>query len=147
MVLQGLGNEKGMILWSTPNGQLYHLTNSSFLFDLQEAKLVECRPTGFGTFAVVHRLKTDYLTITKKGGKVASSVDSRLCIQCRPGAFKFGTNFTLQVRRIQYIWFKKYYNDFEFPLIPNQWWQITGLLTWISSFMKVYFHKYMCKTL
>ena len=58
---------------------------------------MECRPSGFGTFAVVHRLKTDHLTITKKGGKVASSVDGRLCIQCRPGAFKYGTNFTLQV--------------------------------------------------
>ena len=70
---------------------------------------MECRPSGFGTFAVVHRLKTDHLTITKKGGKVASSVDGRLCIQCRPGAFKYGTNFTLQVmiqvdvRRIETI--------------------------------------------
>lgn len=58
---------------------------------------MECRPTGFGTLAAVHRLKTDHLTITKKGGKVTSSVDSRLCVQCRPGAFRVNTNFSLQV--------------------------------------------------
>lgn len=58
---------------------------------------MECRPTGLGVFAVVHRLKTDHLTVTKKGGKLTSSVDSRLCLQCRPGAFRVNTNFTVQV--------------------------------------------------
>ena len=47
--------------------------------------------------AVVLRLKTDTHTITKKGGKFASSVDGRLCVQCRPGAFRVNTNFTIQV--------------------------------------------------
>jgi len=49
----------------------------------QDAKLVECRPTGLGVFAVVHRLKTDKFAFTKKGGKVFSTVDGRLCVQCR----------------------------------------------------------------
>jgi len=58
---------------------------------------VECRPTGFGTFAVVFTLRNEKFSFAKKGGKITSSVDSRIVIAARPGAFRVATNFTMRV--------------------------------------------------
>ncbi|XP_067946573.1 death domain-containing protein 1-like [Watersipora subatra] len=70
------------------------------LESVKEAKLVECRPRGLGVFAPIFRLKTDNHVITKKGGKFTSSVDGRLCVQCRPGSFRVNTPFTMQVQPV-----------------------------------------------
>lgn len=56
--------------------------------------------TKFGQLAVVTRLKKDTLTLTKKGGKYASSIDSRILITVKPNVFKTNATLSLQVKAL-----------------------------------------------
>ena len=47
--------------------------------------------------AVVTRTKREHHTIGKRGGKVASSVDSRVTFTFKQAAFKANTDITLEV--------------------------------------------------
>ena len=64
---------------------------------LQEEKFVETRCKKFGIFVVVLRYKKDSLMLMKAGGKVTSSVDSRVSFTSKPSTFKVDTNFNLEV--------------------------------------------------
>ena len=58
---------------------------------------MQAEVSSFTELAVVSRFKKDYLVITKKGGKVASSVDARVSFHTDRGTFKKSENFVLQV--------------------------------------------------
>ncbi|CAH1799957.1 unnamed protein product [Owenia fusiformis] len=68
--------------------------------DMKELKFVEAKIKRMGTFAVVLKFKKDQITVTKKGGKFFSSIDSRICMGFSPGAFRVNTNIQFEVQPV-----------------------------------------------
>ena len=94
-----------------------------FVFYLQDTKFAVAETKTLGRMAVFSRLKRDYATLSKKGGKVTSSYDQRIsltipkdCIRgkdhilmevCRPICrYKFGS-LTL-IKCTQECWLDKF---------------------------------------
>ena len=50
------------------------------------------------TLAVVSRPKRERLVVTRRGGKVASSVDPRAYFIFKPSTFKANTSITMEVK-------------------------------------------------
>ena len=59
---------------------------------------MQARVTSGGRFVVVTRHKKDFLQLQRRGGKVASNVDSRLVIQNERGTFDSRESFVIQVQ-------------------------------------------------
>ena len=59
---------------------------------------MQARVTSGGRFVVVMRHKKDFLQLQRRGGKVASNVDSRLVIQNERGTFDSRESFVIQVQ-------------------------------------------------
>jgi hypothetical protein len=65
---------------------------------VQEYKFVEVRlDAPDATLTVVTRIRRETFAVQKRGGKVNSSVDSRVCFCFKQGTFKTGTEITLEV--------------------------------------------------
>ena len=68
-------------------------------FHFQEYKFVEVRlhdPSA--TLAVVTRTKRESCVVAKRGAKVSSSVDARVCLTFKQGTVRQPTDMTLEVR-------------------------------------------------
>ncbi|XP_067675669.1 uncharacterized protein [Haliotis asinina] len=96
----GLGREP-VIKMLQSNGRWTDLsTNDVHFEDIKELRFVEARLKRFGTFAVIYKIKKDTMTFTKKGGKVTSSVDSRVTFTAKQMCFKQNASFTLEVQSV-----------------------------------------------
>ncbi|XP_071113807.1 uncharacterized protein [Haliotis cracherodii] len=96
----GLGREP-VIKMLQSNGRWADMpTNDVHFEDIKELRFVEARLKRFGTFAVIYKIKKDVLMFTKKGGKVTSSVDSRVTFIAKPMCFRHNANFTLEVQSV-----------------------------------------------
>ncbi|XP_046551468.1 uncharacterized protein LOC124261193 [Haliotis rubra] len=96
----GLGREP-VIKMLQPNGRWTDLpTNDVHFEDIKELRFVEARLKRFGTFAVIYKIKKDTMTFTKKGGKVTSSVDSRVTFTAKQMCFKQNASFNLEVQSV-----------------------------------------------
>ncbi|ELU09375.1 hypothetical protein CAPTEDRAFT_221873 [Capitella teleta] len=69
--------------------------------DMKEYKFVEVRlPNPNATLTVVTRTRRETFTIQKRGGKVNSSVDSRVCFSFKQSTFRTSSDITLEVQTI-----------------------------------------------
>lgn len=59
---------------------------------------IELKETGI--YAVVASLKRDRLVFTKRGGKVTSTLDSRLTFSCNPNTFRENEHFTVAIQMV-----------------------------------------------
>ena len=70
---------------------------------MQDVKFVQAEVTQFTDLTVVSRYKRDFLVMPKKGGKISSSVDSRVTFVAERGMFKKPENFVLQVNSHKHL--------------------------------------------
>ena len=84
----------------TRNNVIFFSPHSTKLHDdcFQELRFTEGRCRGFGTFVVVLTTRKDSMQFVPKGGKVVSSVDSRITISNKPGTFQHVVSATVEVR-------------------------------------------------
>lgn len=64
---------------------------------LQDLKFVQAPLTQASNYAVVSRLKRDYLHLTKKGGDITSTLDQRIVFAADKDTFAGRELFVLQV--------------------------------------------------
>ncbi|GFS16165.1 death domain-containing protein 1-like [Elysia marginata] len=95
-----LGRE-AVVKMRTQDGQIHSLpTTEVFFDDIKELHFVQVRVRTFGTFGVFLRIKRENLSFDWRGGKLMSSVDSRVTVAWQPRAFRNTAGMTLEVQNV-----------------------------------------------
>ncbi|XP_041352496.1 uncharacterized protein LOC121370984 [Gigantopelta aegis] len=97
----GTGREPVIKTLNTDGRWVELRTYDAYFEDIKEMRFVETRTTSFGTFVVVYRTKRENLTLPNKGGKMTSSVDSRVSFTCKSVGKKLNTNITVEVQHVE----------------------------------------------
>ncbi|KAI0239414.1 hypothetical protein LSAT2_009848 [Lamellibrachia satsuma] len=97
----GMSREHTLVVMADQgNGEWAQLTSSETTFvDYKDIRFLEVRVNEIGslTLLTVTKLKLDRHTITSRGGRITSSVDSRVCVVAPKRAFGAGAELSMQV--------------------------------------------------
>ena len=87
----------------------YRAVHTLYILHLfQDLKFVQAAIRKYTRLAVISQYKRDYAHFSRRGGRVTSSVDSRVTFTAPPNAFKKSEQIVVQVSRIYINCSKKY---------------------------------------